>query len=228
VINLQARWTDSDSFRQAFERIKFSFCGKEQREKLQERLRKNNEDLSVHTYSSRQLAPSRRRRALQAIDFERIRKNACRVHSVLESGPWCCNCSASHVANLRLETRLTDTVHETTYADHENRFRVIFSIEPENTPTDTPSWNWHETDIVPSEHEESKPSETQTVVQLNGSGAGDSSSGGNHRPAIPKKALNSTSPHRRALLQRIGMLIPSNADGTPGPFNSARYVPFHH
>lgn len=197
-------WTNKDSLERALNRIKFSLS-KEKRTELKNKLRKANKDLKELTGSSLELAPSRRK-TLQMIYFERIRKDACSVHDVLELGPWHCTCPLPHNANLRLEARVSSEATPSGGGPITlpHRFRVLFSFTTEPTSKQLPVWNWHETDIVPLDEGDGRSSANAPRTAI---------SDNVYVISTTLKATNAnnipTSPPRKKLKKRVQWVAPA-------------------
>ncbi|KAI9668915.1 MAG: hypothetical protein M1829_005227 [Trizodia sp. TS-e1964] len=111
IVEGQLHWTESGSssgrirWEYEFKRISYTF-GKKKREKLMSDLEKHNNEIQTLLGNSERLEPMRRRRrsAIPSF-FQRIRTQACSLHSALNRA-WKCECSSSHATKLLLEKRV--------------------------------------------------------------------------------------------------------------------------
>ena len=110
-----------------------------QHESTLSRMAQNNRNLKHLTKDSLDLEPSRLGRHRGTEPFRKIRDHAKCLHKMLRRG-WCCTCTLVHSANLRLETRNTETVPS---------FRVLFPSLSESSSTRSMQTTWNETLIRP-------------------------------------------------------------------------------
>lgn len=106
-------------------------------------LEKHNNDFQTLLGNSEKLEPMRRRRK-SAIPgfFQRIRIQACNLHSVLE-GAWKCDCPSAHATKLLLENRVDKNKmgHHEVQDSEDVKFSVFFCLKPQSRDA------WCATDI---------------------------------------------------------------------------------
>ena len=142
-----------------FQRIKFSLWDRQERNKLIEKLERNNKKLERLLESSDRLASSRclresKKSLVGATFLQGIWLHANSLFTILTKS-WRCDCQPFHQTNLLLRHRTTSNVD----------FKVLLFFDQKKACPDPGSWTWQETDIKMLDNKPRPTTTTQTVPE---------------------------------------------------------------